>query len=79
MESLRERCYVSVMHHVPYRLTPKKRYHALPSSLYRSAWMVFDTCTARPVARMLHKNMARTLAHTLNVADLAMPVKDFGG
>jgi hypothetical protein len=58
----------------------KARYRALPFALHGEArWMIFDTHAARLVVKALHRKAARTLAHTLNVADLCAPLIDYGG
>jgi hypothetical protein len=57
----------------------KPRYQA---SLFKGsggrAWMVYDERVGRLVVLPLHEQEARTLAHTLNVADLSIPVVDYG-
>jgi len=57
----------------------KPRYEAGPfrGSGARS-WMVYDDRVGRLVAFPLHQHEACTLAHTLNVADLGVPMEDFG-
>lgn len=40
--------------------------------------MVYDDRIGRLVAFALHQHEACTLAHTLNVADLGVPMEDFG-
>jgi hypothetical protein len=40
--------------------------------------MVYDERVGRLVVLPLHEQEARTLAHTLNVADLSIPVVDYG-
>jgi hypothetical protein len=63
----------------PNRRQRKPRYEA---ALFKRdgdrAWMVYDGRVGRLVALPLHQHEAYTLAHTLNVADLAMPVVDYG-
>ena len=57
----------------------KPRYEAMPFMLMNdAAWMIYDARTGRMVAKPLHMRVARTLAYTMNVADLTMPVKTFG-
>jgi hypothetical protein len=58
----------------------KPRYEAAPFKKSGDrAWMVYDERVGRLVAMSLHQHEACTLAHTLNVAYLAAPVRDFGG
>jgi hypothetical protein len=56
----------------------KPRYLAAPFKwLGGRAWMVCDDREGRMVAIDLPHQEARTLAHTLNVADLCGPAMDF--
>jgi hypothetical protein len=57
----------------------KSRYEAMPFMLRNdAAWMIYDARTGRMVAKPLHMRVARTLAHTLNLADLSALPKTFG-
>jgi hypothetical protein len=57
---------------------PRKRYEAAPFKLHDDyAWMIYDARSGRLVATRLHMNVAYTLAHTLNVADLSAPTRNF--
>lgn len=57
----------------------KLRYIALPFMRREVAcWMVCEAYTGRLVVKPLHMCAAITLAHTLNVADLAEPVRYYG-
>ena len=58
---------------------PRLRYEAAPRKRSgERAWMVYDILAWRLIALSLHQHEARTLAHTLNVADLGVPPMDFG-
>jgi hypothetical protein len=41
--------------------------------------MIYDAREQRVVVTLLHRETANTLARTMNVADLAVPLKDYGG
>jgi hypothetical protein len=43
-----------------------------------ACWTICDRRTGRLVVRALDMNVAYTLAHTLNVADLTVSAQDFG-
>jgi hypothetical protein len=54
-------------------------YNALPYKMRNdAAWMVCEDRTNRVVLLRLSEQNARTLAATLNVADLAAEVTDYG-
>ncbi len=46
---------------------------------HEAAWMIYESRTGRLVAKLSDRDTAYTLAHTMNVADLAVPVRDYGG
>jgi hypothetical protein len=63
------------------RAQPQKpRYEAAPC-LPRddAAWMIYDARDQRVVVTLMHRETAYTLARTMNVADLSVPAKDYGG
>jgi hypothetical protein len=56
----------------------KPRYEAGPfKGNGDRSWMVYDDLVGRLVAFPLQHHEACTLAHTLNVADLGVPMVDF--
>lgn len=56
------------------------RYKALPF-IERGdiAWMIYDYHSKRMVVKPLHRKVAYTLARVMNVADLTLPVRYYGG
>jgi hypothetical protein len=57
----------------------KPRYEASPFKRSGGrAWMVYDERVGRLVVLPLYEQEARTLARTLNVADLSVPITDYG-
>jgi hypothetical protein len=62
------------------KLDRKPSYVVMALMQYGEAtWMIRDTRTSRLVAKSLDMRAARTLAHTLNVADLCKAAVDYEG